>query len=147
MTRTPFRLLALFAGAACLAAAGCGPGYELVPVSGQVTWHGRPLAGWGVQFQPISDGPASPGPGSHGTTDAEGRYTLHLVDPDRPGAVVGRHRVRITPPASGDDAQDDLGDPRAIQPPTHFLDGSIEFAVTGGGTAEADFHLGASVSW
>ncbi len=36
---------------------------------------------------------------------------------------------------------DDLGDPQAIQPPAHFLDGSIEFSVLRGGTGEADFHL------
>lgn len=141
MRRARFRLGALAAAAVCLAAAGCGPGYQTAPVSGQVTWEGEPLAGWGVSFQPISDSPADPGPGSHGTTDAEGRYTLRTVEPDRPGAVVGRHRVRITPPAGGHDPMDDVGDPRAIQPPAHFLDGSIEFTVPPGGTGEADFHL------
>ncbi len=55
--------------------------------------------------------------------------------------MVGRHRVRITPPSAGYDPMDDLGDPRAIQPPSHFLDGSIEFSVPPGGTGEADFHL------
>ena len=141
-SRVSVWLLALPAAAVCVAVAGCGPGYEVVPVSGQVTWQGEPLAGWGVQFRPIAEGPAAPSPGSHGTTDTEGRYTLHLVDPDRPGGVVGRHRIQITPPGAAEqDPLDDLGDPHAIQFPPHFLDGSIEFTVLRGGTAEADLHL------
>ncbi len=58
--------------------------------------------------------------------------------------ALGRHRVRITPPTADSDPMDDLGDPQGIQPPPHFLDGSIEFTVPSGGTGEADFHLQAA---
>ena len=81
-------------GGACLvlvlAALGCGSDYRLAPVSGRVTLNGKPLAGAHVHFQPIgSRAQPSPGPGSHGVTDAEGRFTLQ-VDARQPGAVVGR---------------------------------------------------------
>ncbi len=130
------------AAALCVTAAGCGPAYDVVPVSGRVTWDGQPAANVGVLFQPVSEEPGDPGPGSFGTTDAEGRFTLRLVEPDRPGAVVGRHRVRITPPAQQEyDPMDDLGAPGNLRLPPHFLDGSIEVTIPPGGTDQADIEL------
>ncbi len=128
--------------AACLFFAGCGQSYDVAPVSGRITWDGQPAAHVGVLFQPMTEGPGDPGPGSHGTTDADGRYTLRTVEPDRPGAVVGRHRIRITPPAQQEyDPMDDLGAPSAVRLPPHFLDGSIEFTIPRGGTNQADLEL------
>lgn len=91
----------LFAGAALLmasAAAGCGgSGYELAPVSGIVTMEGAPLANSTVVFEPVATaGSEESGPASSGRTDAAGHFELKLAD-GSPGAVVGRHRVRIWP--------------------------------------------------
>lgn len=81
-------------------AIGCGPaGPKLVPVSGVVTLDGQPLAEAGVLFQPAVGGPPATG-----STDASGRFELRTQN--RPGAVLGEHRVSVTKqqtsgPASG----------------------------------------------
>ncbi|MDC0934905.1 hypothetical protein OAS39_01370 [Pirellulales bacterium] len=73
---------------------GCGASYKIANVSGQVVKDGKPLSGVLVSFQPtggtLTD---SPGPGSYGVTDAEGRFELKFVADDRIGAVIGSHRV------------------------------------------------------
>jgi hypothetical protein len=79
-------------------AAGCGSeDYKLAPVSGTVSMNGKPLPNCHVLFQPIGtkDHP-NPGPGSYGATDAHGRFTLNAHTVDKPGAVVGKHRVAIS---------------------------------------------------
>lgn len=74
-----------------LPAAGCGPGGpELGTVSGTVTLDGKPLPNARLEFQPLAKG--SP---SYGTTDENGRYEL-VYGIDRPGAMVGKHEVRIS---------------------------------------------------
>src|SRR6516165_6575723 len=77
-------------------ALGCGGRPRTAPVSGVVRMDDKPLAGAHVNFQPIASRDRDPGPGSYGKTDGQGRYTLRLVDPDQPGAVVGEHRVSIS---------------------------------------------------
>src|SRR5262249_58042856 len=79
---------------------GCKRGpYEIAAVSGRITVNGQPVAKVAVMFQPIApeDNPY-PGPGSTGVTDADGRYTLAMVVEGKQvsGAVVGKHKVRIT---------------------------------------------------
>ena len=75
---------------------GCsGRPYDVAPVAGLVTLDGKPLAGGVVSFQPIAaKNRPSPGPGSTGRLDRDGRFVLELLDRS-PGAVVGEHRVRI----------------------------------------------------
>jgi hypothetical protein len=74
---------------------GCGGQPHYVPVSGVVTYNGRPYAHAFVSFQPVGDkGHENPGKGSMGLTDENGRFTL-AVDPDTPGELPGRHAVRI----------------------------------------------------
>lgn len=72
--------------------AGCGAGRSppLGEVEGRVVLDGEPLAAARVVFQPLPTGRAS-----QGTTDASGRYRLVYLR-DLPGAMVGRHEVRIT---------------------------------------------------
>src|SRR5712692_11334611 len=74
--------------------AGCG-GPKIVPVSGVVSLDGKPYRKAVVSFQPIGskDNP-NPGRGSAGVTDEQGRYTL-TYDGTAPGALIGKHRVRI----------------------------------------------------
>jgi hypothetical protein len=67
--------------------AGCGG--DLGRVSGVVTLDGKPLPEATVEFQPKLGSP------SYGETDRNGRYEL-LYTPDRPGAEIGEHQVRIS---------------------------------------------------
>jgi hypothetical protein len=85
--------------------AGCGGGgsARTVPVSGRITLKGKPLAKALVTFVPVvPKGTKDPPPGSLGTTDDDGRYTLVLNNnPKITGAVVGKHQVIITTGAGG----------------------------------------------
>jgi len=118
---------------------GCG-GPNVAPVSGRVTLNGQPLAGAHVTFQPVSPGPniRPEVAGSAGRTDAAGRYTLRLVEPDRPGALVGEHRVAIST-AAGPDS--DGVAPKGERVPKAWRDGSKRFEVPAGGTSAANFEL------
>jgi hypothetical protein len=121
--------------------AGCGGPYSVAPVSGRVTLNGQPLAKAAVVFQPVAvQGNINPGPGSGGFTDADGRYTLTLTGKDTPGAVVGKHKVRITlVPQS--DPNDDTSRPTRQLPGRYNRDTKLEFDVLRGGTRSADFEL------
>lgn len=96
MTRhTLTRLAALSAGLGLLAGCG-GGGPKLARVSGVVTLDGKPYPNAVVSFQPIGGKDnENPGAGSMAVTDASGRYVLRY-DGRVEGAVVGRHRVRIS---------------------------------------------------
>jgi hypothetical protein len=133
-----YRLLPLVAVVAL--AAGCS-GQRVVPVSGRVTLNGQPLANVHVSFQPISSGSNhDAGSGSYAITDNDGRYTLKLVHGDTAGAVVGKHRVEITPRNTDDDA-DRRGKGAVTGVPARYNRNSeLTFDVTGG-TDKADFPL------
>ena len=78
---------------------GCGgppPGPDLGTVTGTVTLDGKPLADASITFTPANGRP------SVGTTDASGKYTLSYTI-QKPGAMLGKHKVTITTqkPASG----------------------------------------------
>jgi len=76
-------------------------------VAGVVKLDGKPLPQVRIQFMPDPQ-KGTAGPISTGTTDEQGRFELVCAD-ERPGAVVGWHRVVITdmrvrlhrPPRSG----------------------------------------------
>ena len=85
-------ILPLFLG---LLAAGCTGGPKLVPVTGKVTMNGKPLKNAKVDFHPDPD-MGNTGPGSSGTTDENGNFTLVCSQGAKPGAVVGHHRVIVT---------------------------------------------------
>src|SRR5262249_40201826 len=59
----------------------------LGPVEGTLKMNGKPLANVQVEFLPEANGPRSVG-----VTDPEGKYQL-TTDDNRPGALVGTHRV------------------------------------------------------
>jgi hypothetical protein len=80
---------------AAFLALGCGNS-KLASVSGKVTLDGKPLANARITFQPIGTGTAYPGGGSFGKTNANGEYTLSLIDGNGSGAFVGKHRVAIS---------------------------------------------------
>jgi hypothetical protein len=73
--------------------AGCGSGASisgLVPVTGNVTLDGKPLAGAQVLFVPSGEG----GRISAGTTDQSGNYQL-VTNTDK-GAMPGMYKVAVT---------------------------------------------------
>ena len=81
------RLPLLFLCGAC-SVAGCSGGPRLAEVTGTVRLNGVPLANIMVEFNPD----ALSGVRSTATTDENGRYEL-VCDDQRPGALVGPHRV------------------------------------------------------
>jgi len=121
--------------------AGCGRG-GAVPVSGRVTLNGQALGNVHVSFQPVAvDKDHNPGGGSYAITDADGRFTLRLVEGDTPGAVVAKHRVEITP-RNADDDRDRRGKGAATGVPARYNRNSeLTFDVPAGGTNKADFSL------
>src|SRR5438874_9903900 len=85
----------LVLGVAVVLALGCAS-KKYVPVSGKVTVNGKPLAKAEVSFQPIAaEGSVDAGIGSNGITNEQGQFTLKAAT-GQDGAVVGKHRVRIS---------------------------------------------------
>jgi len=137
------------AGLALAMLAGCSGGRKIVPVSGMVRLNGEPYPNAIVTFQPLStEDDQNPGRGSAGKSGPDGRYTL-VYDGEKPGAVTGRHRVRIATDTSAGAAKDDKSesDPtwrgRITEPiPIEWHDKSEkEFTVPDGGTDKADFNI------
>ena len=109
---------------------GCGQGLPVVPASGVVLLDGAPLANVTVMTQPIATDSPNPGPGSFGRTDAEGRFDLELVKPELRGAIIGDHRVMITPVGTATEKW-----------PGSFADGSLRIQVPKEGTKELRVEL------
>jgi hypothetical protein len=124
--------------------AGCGGGsYKVAPVSGRVTLNDQPLANAAVLFQPVTvPGNNGPGPGSTGVTDADGRYTLSITGKDEKGAVVGKHKVRITLMQDSDSTDDEPKKHKRL-PAKYYRDTTLEWDVAAAGTDAADFKLAA----
>jgi hypothetical protein len=96
-----------------------------------------------VNFQPMAAGHENPGPGSHGKTDADGRYTLTVSINGKPGAVIGKHKVRISGLGGQSSKQSDAGvvPARDPVPPWYNRDSILTFDVPPEGPAKADFAL------
>jgi hypothetical protein len=141
-----------------LCCAGCGERLPVAPVSGRITFEGRPLAGAGITTQPMARDSRNPGAGSFGLTDDQGRFELELVKPARKGAIIGEHRVMISKPARPAAEspskvavegglqvwEDDPRTNRAVSGerwPHRFTDGSLRLTVPPEGTDSADFDL------
>jgi hypothetical protein len=134
--RGPIRSLLL---AAAAASAGCGT-ENFAPVSGTVTLDGRPFEGAVVQFEPVASHRGALG--STAVTDARGRYELREVGSNRPGAVVGAHRVRVftAPPEM---LPNDNLPPKVNEriPDRYHAKSDVTFEVPDAGNAAADFEL------
>jgi hypothetical protein len=130
----------LFLASTALATAGCGHSASMAPVSGVVTLDGKPLANAHVAFQPVAtSGAATPGTGSYGITDANGKYELKTFDTDRKGAVIGSHRVEINLKVAADDGPQ-IRRPKML-PPKYNLQSELKFKVEPGGSNAANFDL------
>ena len=75
--------------------AGCSDGPKLAPVNGKLTMNGKALKNVRVDFHPDPDLKTT-GPGSSGVTDGDGNFTLVCSQGNKPGAVIGHHRVILT---------------------------------------------------
>ena len=95
-----------------ITAVGCGPP-QMGPVSGQVTFHGKPVPMAVVSFQPTNR------PMGVGVTDNDGRYRLSSKA-RFDGAYGGRHTVTIGPWQLGV-GQEPL-DPAYTPPPENRTD-------------------------
>lgn len=136
------------AAALLLTTVGCSGG-SFVPVSGVVTFNGKPYDKAVVTFQPIgSKDTPNPGRGSSAYTDENGRFVL--VSDDTKGAVVGKHLIRIM--TRGNDIQgatpeggtpDETPTNRPVDPiPAAWNSMSkVEFEVPAGGTDKANFDI------
>ena len=123
---------------------GIGCGGNIAPVSGRITLDGVPLAQASVIFTPDSEA-QNPGPGSHATTDKEGRFILQLLNGKAKGAIVGKHKVSVTAYEGDADAVPSSagGGPfrKALLPLIYNADTILTFVVPPGGSDKADFEL------
>jgi hypothetical protein len=127
---------------AALLAAGCSRG-GIVPVSGKIIIDGKPTGNVHVSFEPIGskDNP-NPGPGSVGVTDEGGVYRLHTIWPQKDGAVVGTHHVKVNLQGVAGDVPPGTKALFARQlPPRYNEKTTLTYDVPEGGTEKADFEL------
>lgn len=117
----------------CLAL-GCGPKYELVPVSGKVTLDGKPLANAMILTQPIGKGTSTPGPGSGARLNDQGEFELELQTESTMGAVPGEHTVTIKELGEQRASNDDTGVAFKLRVPEEWRDGSATYTIPPEGT-------------
>jgi hypothetical protein len=77
-----------------LASVGCDTSTPQHPVTGTVTYQGKPVEGANVQFIPSGEG--MPG---NGVTDASGKFTLATAG--KPGAPAGDYKVTVVKVSGG----------------------------------------------
>ena len=139
MDRSTCLTILAVVGLALLPAAGCSDsGPELGTVSGTVTLDGKPLPKATIEFQP---GPG--GSPSYGDTDEDGYYEL-LYGIGKPGAMVGKHEVRIS--TYRKEAADDEGLSPAIEypellPPKYNEESELTCEVKSGSNEGVNFDL------
>jgi hypothetical protein len=135
-------------GFALVPALGCGQAAaKIVPVSGVVTLNGKPLANATVTFAPVApEGEINAaGDSSIGKTNANGEYTL-TTSRGAPGAVVAKHRVRVTLLAAQENPESDERLPRGAvkdKIPVRYngADTVLKFEVKADGPNKADLAL------
>jgi hypothetical protein len=86
------RHLIAICGGLLLLLPGCKKSEALTPVSGLVSFRGRPLMGGTIVFTPDPERGGT-GPMAYGEIGSDGRYSLH-TGADA-GAVSGWHRITI----------------------------------------------------
>jgi hypothetical protein len=117
-----FRALLAAALAGALACAGgCGkPPAFTDTVEGTLTLDGAPLSAAHVEFVPeVPDGTKAPN--SSAVTDANGFFRLTRNDNQKPGAVIGPHRVIIFPGRPAANRDDTGGQAQAADVPPVYM--------------------------
>ncbi len=123
------------------------------PVSGRVTYKGKPVPGALVAFHPVAapaTGPAKPGeagpPRPTGKTDADGNFKLHSYVGDD-GAPAGDYKVSVALAGSAETrnimAKDASKTPNTTLPPRYADPGKSDLTATvgDGDNALAPFDL------
>jgi len=134
--RNTFVMMAIVATS--LMSFGCGKadGPEVASVLGTVTLDGQPLPGVNIQFAPEETG----GSPSFGGTNADGQYKL-LFSQNQKGAMLGKHRVEITPrERKTDDNGKLLGEEPVTLPVKYRKPGALTAEVKPGANT-IDFRL------
>jgi hypothetical protein len=137
------RYVAVVVAGVTLLVAGCGKNpHRLALVSGRVTMDGNPLANAAVAFLPDTKPGAKPSPTSRGETDKDGRYMLTSSE-DKPGAVVGTSKVRISTMRSSGGGEGEGGAilARETVPERYNARTELTFDVPEEGTDQANFDL------
>jgi hypothetical protein len=94
---------------------GCGRGdARLTPVSGQVFYRGKPLAGGTIVFTPDPER-GGRGPQAWAEIKAEGKFVLQTSG--RKGAVAGWHRITIAPAGADRSRREGEGLPARYRDP------------------------------
>jgi hypothetical protein len=130
MTRVTLLCLVLVLTAGLVATSGCSESspFEVVEISGTVTYEGRPVGNIGLIFMPTEGRP------SQATTDESGRFKLHYTQ-DESGAQVGKHQVVFEfPPSPLDGSLPEETDPtediKAIMEAYGATDSTLAVEVT-----------------
>ena len=134
-------------GGLVLVAVGCGDAKHMAPVSGIVKLNGKPLAGATISFEPVENdnGPNRNPTSSGGKTDENGSYELETGTGEK-GALVGKHRVKISLYKQQQDPESDArhrSGPMQVDklPARYNLKSELSYDVPPGGTTEANFDL------
>lgn len=118
---------------------GCGEkGPELGEVSGTITLEGEPVEGAVVTFLPLFEGGVEVE--CRPKTDADGNYSMRY-SVDRPGVLLGEHRVMIS---TEDSAKDPVTGAISHVPeriPKHYTRDSILTYSVEPGKNDASFDL------
>jgi hypothetical protein len=85
-------IVATFLAGAFYASLGQTPTVNLAPISGRVTFHGKPQPNLLIEFVPVAGGR-----GSEGCTDSQGHYQV-IYTPEKVGALVGQQEAVISTP-------------------------------------------------
>jgi hypothetical protein len=93
---TLIKVVRAFSVCALVAAAGCGGGPKVVPVSGIATLDGQPLSGFGLQFNPEVEARLD----CTGYPGGDGSYSVITDDSfdQYKGAPPGKYKVTIFSP-------------------------------------------------
>jgi hypothetical protein len=130
---------AIFAVVGLAAIAGCKQSTKLVPVEGNVTLDGKPLANAAVLLSPTRGN--GPGP-FFGTTKSDGRFSLGPAGNEAGGAMPDSYIVAITTLKADPNSPDGSPPPGQKEVvPARFRDGSERFVVPEGGNRAANFNL------
>ena len=107
--------------------AGCKGNPPTAPVIGRVIYHGEPLPGGSIMFQPDA------GPPGRSEIAADGTFELWTFEPGD-GAMLGRHRVRVVSfdnSKQGNAAEEEIVTGRSLIPPwyEYVTSSGLEFTV------------------
>lgn len=111
--------------------AGCGGGLEKFPtaaVTGTVLCEGKPVESAIVYFEPLREGSSPGGKQGWALTDADGKFTISTYG-DQDGAVIGKHRVRVGPPANSSWQCDCVTEEEKDVMQVDVVDGENDFEV------------------